>query len=693
VTVRGGDTLSSLARAAYGDSSRWSEIYAANRPSIDDPDEIRVGSRLVVPPDGAARATPERSQDEKAERPAESDATDAKRQAEENRQAEAKRQAGAKREAEVKRQAEAAERRAEARRQAESRNPVEAPEPAESTRANDPGSGRASAPASPRVSVPPESTARPAPPQTTAPPQSSAEPRSPAEPQRSAQPGPSANQPEATPTGSASEPAPERTEGSVAAPTTNGPGDLLVDVGLGLGAVGGVLAAAVLAGLARRRTSQMQARPVGRRILHAPASAQRLETALGHQQEPLTLDTLDLVLRAVSAHCRETAAELPPLALATVRSEQIELLMSEPTDGAPVGFTVSGRSWLVDHRDAGYLSSLPGVDDAPRPYPALASLGRDQAGAQVLVDLELIGLLALRSQDPQPAAAMLAALAAELSFSPWADEMALTLVGDADGLPAALGRHNVNRTDDLDELLDRLELRADVQHEQQGPGVRRARTEPDLAEAWAPEIVLVHRALSAEQERRLLALVSASSPTTVAAVVAAPVAAAPWALELGAGTAETGDLTAVLQPLGLELVPSLLTRTAARSVVALVAATGSERTTPAPWWDHSVDPPPDVPPDQAPYGRSGLTGWGSGGDDTRGAGIMSQSEGPEGADVHHPIFSCWVRSSWSARGESIRPERASSASNTAAGCSSTRGRRRRRWRPRWWWLKARVGPT
>ena len=371
---------------------------------------------------------------------------------------------------------------------------------------------------------------------------------------------------------------------------------------------------------------------------HAPASAQRLETALGHQQEPLTLDTLDLVLRAVSAHCRETAAELPPLALATVRSEQIELLMSEPTDGAPVGFTVSGRSWLVDHRDAGYLSSLPWVDDAPRPYPALVTLGRDQAGAQVLADLELIGLLALRSQDPQPAAAMLTALAAELSFSPWADEMALTLVGDADGLPAALGRHNVNRTDDLDELLDRLELRADVQHEQQGAGPRRARTEPDLAEAWSPEIVLVHRALTPEQERRLLALVSASSRTTVAAVVAAPVAAAPSALELGAGTAETSDATAVLQPLGLELVPSLLTRTTAESVVALVAATGSERTTPAPWWDHSVDPPPDVPPDQAPYGRSGLTGWGSGGDDTRGAGIMSQSEGPEGADVHHPIL-------------------------------------------------------
>ena len=40
---------------------------------------------------------------------------------------------------------------------------------------------------------------------------------------------------------------------------------------------------------------------------------------------------------------------------------------------------------------------------------------------------------------------VLAAMAVELSFSPWADEMILTIVGRDDRLPEALGKHNVTQ--------------------------------------------------------------------------------------------------------------------------------------------------------------------------------------------------------------------------------------------------------
>src|SRR3712207_9510984 len=80
------------------------------------------------------------------------------------------------------------------------------------------------------------------------------------------------------------------------------------------------------------------------------------------------------------------------------------------------------------------------------------------------------------------------ALAVELSFSPWADEMILTLVGPDDRLPAALGKHNVTQTDDLDTLLDRLERRAAMQREHQPYAVlSQHRVDPDLADPWAPE--------------------------------------------------------------------------------------------------------------------------------------------------------------------------------------------------------------
>ena len=51
VTVRPGDTLSSIAAAELGSANRWSELYAANRAQLDSPDELAVGMELSVPPE------------------------------------------------------------------------------------------------------------------------------------------------------------------------------------------------------------------------------------------------------------------------------------------------------------------------------------------------------------------------------------------------------------------------------------------------------------------------------------------------------------------------------------------------------------------------------------------------------------------------------------------------------------------
>lgn len=50
-TVRSGDNLSKIARAYYNDSSLWRLIFDANREALrNDPDNIRVGMRLRIPP-------------------------------------------------------------------------------------------------------------------------------------------------------------------------------------------------------------------------------------------------------------------------------------------------------------------------------------------------------------------------------------------------------------------------------------------------------------------------------------------------------------------------------------------------------------------------------------------------------------------------------------------------------------------
>ena len=106
---------------------------------------------------------------------------------------------------------------------------------------------------------------------------------------------------------------------------------------------------------------------------------------------------------------------------------------------------------------SGYLKSVPGLGEAARPWPALVTLGRDEQGGLVLGDLESFGLLEIQPDSGFPAADLLAAMAVELSFSPWADEMIVTLLGGGERLPEALGKHNVLRTTDCDALLDRLE--------------------------------------------------------------------------------------------------------------------------------------------------------------------------------------------------------------------------------------------
>ena len=48
-SVTKGDCLWNIAQRAYGDGSRWVEIYALNAGSISDPGLINIGQVLVLP--------------------------------------------------------------------------------------------------------------------------------------------------------------------------------------------------------------------------------------------------------------------------------------------------------------------------------------------------------------------------------------------------------------------------------------------------------------------------------------------------------------------------------------------------------------------------------------------------------------------------------------------------------------------
>jgi LysM repeat protein len=528
ITVRRGDTLSSIAERELGTSARWQDIFHVNRAQLSDPDELAVGMRLVMPEPKRPAVTP-------------------KSKPHHQRQ----------------------------------------------------GGIESSLPTHERPATPPLPSASPA--------QPSASP---------AEPSASSNRP---------------ADSAGTATPDSGPA---VDVPLAsLAGVGGLLAAGVIGGLAWRRRIQLQTRPPGRRIVHPPPATGLAEVALGQRQRPLSLRTLDRAMRAIAAHCRESEAAPPPLQLAFIGETEIELSMEEVCPTAPVGFTVRGRSWFVAQEDAGYLKSVPGLGDAARPWPALATLGRDEQGRLVLGDLESFGLLEIQPDSACPAADLIAAMAVELSFSPWADEMIVTLLGGGERLPEALGKHNVLRTTDCDALFERLEERAVLQREHRRyPALSQHRIDPDLADPWAPEIVLVQQPLSTAQSARLSALINTEPKVTLAAVAVGPVPSAAWSLR---GDGKSAARKVLLEPAGLSLSPQRLEPPELTTVVDLIESTGSDETTPAPWWSEACAQT-NPPPNNVTYMGSRSTTWGTAITAER-ALIMEAAMDPD-RPVHHPTL-------------------------------------------------------
>jgi LysM repeat protein len=527
ITVRRGDSLSSIAERELGTSVRWRDIFHVNRAQLSDPDELAVGMRLVLP-EQTKRGTKPKSKHDQPQRRTEG-----------------------------------------------------------------------SLPKQERSATPPEPPASPAQPSA-----------SPAEPSASSS-RPTDNPGTATPD---------------TAPTVDVPW-------LSLAGVGGLLAAGVIGGLASRRRIQLQIRPAGKRIVPPTPAAGPVEVALGRRQRPLSLRTLDRAMRAIAAHCRDSRAAPPPLQLALVGETEIELRMQETCPTAPVGFTLGGRSWFIAQDDVGYLKSVPGLAEAARPWPALVTLGRDEQGRLVLGDLESFGLLEIQPDSGFPAADLLAAMAVELSFSPWADEMIVTLLGGGERIPEALGKHNVLRTTDCDALLDRLEKRAALQREHRRyPLLSQHRIDPDLADPWAPEIVMVQRPLSTVQSARLSALINTEPKVAVAAVVVGPVPGATWSL---CGDGSSAERKVLLEPAGLSLSPQWLEPQEVTAVVDLIEGTGSDETTPAPWWSEACAQP-NPPPDNVTYLDSRSTTWGTAITAER-ALIMEAAMDPD-RTVHHPTL-------------------------------------------------------
>ncbi|EGE92932.1 bacterial transcriptional activator domain-containing protein, partial [Cutibacterium acnes] len=361
-----------------------------------------------------------------------------------------------------------------------------------------------------------------------------------------------------------------------------------VQVGL-TASVGLVLVAGLITTLNRRYRTRFTRQPRGKAMTLPSPDAQTAEIALRSTgaTDTLTITCLDQALRAIGAWCHHCGHPLPPLLAARVDDDRIDLLLSQAAPDHPeaVELAADGSVWtLTADRIDDLLAHTD--DNQAAPWPSLVTLGRDDDGAHILIDLEAAGTLHLIADDDQVDAA-LAAIAVELATCDWSDEVNVTLVGQVcPGLEDALESPTLTRATDVDALLTTLEARADDQRHilTEGSPLAAHRADPAISDGFDAEVILLDTELTEDHRNRLASLVEALPRVSVAAVTTSPTSPDEWSLTL------TGDpLAADVAPLGWHIHPQTLSPDLYNRVVELLDNSAADDYAPADWWDHDAE--------------------------------------------------------------------------------------------------------
>jgi DNA-binding SARP family transcriptional activator/LysM repeat protein len=319
----------------------------------------------------------------------------------------------------------------------------------------------------------------------------------------------------------------------------------------------GLLAAGVLAVLARLRRIQQRHVARGRRIRLPTGAAADVERAMRATAEPEATAFLDMALRVLAGVIRRDGLRVPAIQAALLSDTALELLLASPAAEAPAPFvaTDDGRRWMLP-RDRS-LDDFAGIAaDTVPPLPALVTIGQTQPDPPVrlLINLEAAGLLAVPGPADR-AAALCNAVAAELATSSWSGFFDLVLVGDFGAELAPLER--VQQAPSLEAVLPRLQRRVaeatTTLEELDSSTALEGRILHTAGDSLVPTVVVCAEPPSADSLQLLVALLQQTSPTQppLAVLIAGDVPQARWQLRIDGERAH-------LDPLGVDFQPQQL---------------------------------------------------------------------------------------------------------------------------------------
>lgn len=312
-----------------------------------------------------------------------------------------------------------------------------------------------------------------------------------------------------------------------------------------------ILAAGVIAMVARRRRDQQRLRRPGQTMPmpqgEAAAFEQEIRAADGERERQV----VDAALRTLAQHSAQTSQPLPTVRAGRLTQTEFELYLEEPAT-LPAPWTSQGDNtvWVLD-----VTNDLP-TPAVPAPYPSLVTLGHDDDNAHVFLNLEHLGALGITGDDTRTRQ-ILAALAVELATSIWADDLQVTLVGAFPELEDALRTGRIRYLPTIGRLVDELTTSAARDRAtlaaHGAPDLNAARPAGIAPDSWNPEIIILAGPTTPRQHEQITDLVT-ELPHVALATVTSGISVGEWNLTLA-----TGQDLALLAPIDLPIVPQRLT--------------------------------------------------------------------------------------------------------------------------------------
>ncbi|HOU91188.1 MAG TPA: LysM peptidoglycan-binding domain-containing protein, partial [Polyangiaceae bacterium] len=380
-----------------------------------------------------------------------------------------------------------------------------------------------------------------------------------------------------------------------------------------LGGLAALAASGVLGSVLARRRERAASRELGRTFPAPEAELRRFETALGLADAPDQaddtlppdrlrdavrrddLDRVELVakaMRKLAGSWWQARVRPPRLRRALLGGELLEFQFEEDPPALAAPFEVDADARVA--RVPWQALRLAAASDHGVAYPGLVTLGQDESGRLVMVDVVTWGVLAVDGDRPGLPDVSLSAMIVEFSCSPWAGELSLRVITRDPAFVDAAALEQVRRLPDAAAGVADLERRFRERHALltlAERGYDSLRLDPDRADAWAPIVYVFEEAPDAAQLARIRLAVdgdrlglAAVLPLTDATAASDP-APAPERPRLHlTRSAPSAAPLGVLEPTGIAVSAQTIEPEARDSIVRLFADARSSATAPAFWW-------------------------------------------------------------------------------------------------------------